>query len=158
MNSDQFLEELAMRFTVTPIKMVDIMKSVVPPITNTADSIHIVHLYMENQWYELTRPVDPNTDVVARLDVSVLQELVLGDILCITDPRGDSRISFVGGIVSLADVTKGVDAGEYSAVFVMQPITAQEVIDVADNAMIMPPKSTWFEPKLLSGMIIHEIY
>jgi uncharacterized protein (DUF1015 family) len=158
MNSGQFLEELAMRFTVTPIKMVDITKSVVPPITNIDDSTHIVHLYLENQWYELTRSVDPSADVVARLDVSVLQELVLGDILCITDPRGDSRISFVGGIVPLADVMKGVDAGEYSAVFVMQPITAQEVIGVADNAMIMPPKSTWFEPKLLSGMVIHEIH
>ena len=78
-------------------------------------------------------------------------------MLGIIDPRGDPRISFVGGIVPLADVVKEVDAGEYSAAFIMQPGTAQGVIDVADNAMIMPPKSTWFEPKLLSGMVIHEI-
>ncbi|HJK13611.1 MAG TPA: DUF1015 domain-containing protein, partial [Methanocorpusculum sp.] len=119
---------------------------------------HIIHLYLESQWYELTRPVDPKADAIARLDVSVLQESVLDDMLGIIDPRGDPRISFVGGIVPLSDVTREVDAGEFSAAFIMQPVTAQGVIDVADNAMIMPPKSTWFEPKLLSGMVIHEIH
>ena len=158
MNADQFLSDLALRFTVTPIKKVDITKNTVPPLADTDGSTHIIHLYLESQWYELTRPVDPKADAIARLDVSVLQESVLDDMLGIIDPRGDPRISFVGGIVPLSDVTREVDAGEFSAAFIMQPVTAQGVIDVADNAMIMPPKSTWFEPKLLSGMVIHEIH
>lgn len=158
MNADQFLSDLALRFTITPIKKVDITKNTVPPLADTDGSTHIIHLYLESQWYELTRPVDPKADAIARLDVSVLQESVLDDMLGIIDPRGDPRISFVGGIVPLSDVTREVDAGEFSTAFIMQPVTAQGVIDVADNAMIMPPKSTWFEPKLLSGMVIHEIH
>lgn len=157
MNADQFLGDLSLRFTVTPIKKVDVTKNAVPPMAETDGSTHIMHLYLESEWYELTRPVDPSADAIARLDVSVLQESVLDDMLGIIDPRGDPRISFVGGIVPLADVVKEVDAGEYSAAFIMQPVTSAGVIDVADNEMIMPPKSTWFEPKLLSGMVIHEI-
>ena len=120
--------------------------------------MHVIHLYLESNWYELTRKVDETADAIERLDVSVLQNLVLDDMLAIFDPRGDPRISFVGGIVPLADVIKDVDNGEFSAAFIMQPVTAQQVIDVADAGLIMPPKSTWFEPKLLSGMVIHEIH
>lgn len=155
MNADQFLGDLALRFTVTQLKKVDVSKNIIPADANT--SMHIIHLYLESQWYELTRPVDPAADEISRLDVSVLQELVLDDMLAIFDPRGDPRISFVGGFAPLADVIKEVDKGEYSAAFIMQPVTAQQVIDVADAGLIMPPKSTWFEPKLLSGMVIHEI-
>ncbi len=155
MNADQFLGDLALRFTITPLKKVDISKNTIP--VKNDGSMHIIHLYLESEWYELTRPVDPAADVISRLDVSVLQEVVLDDILAIMDPRGDPRISFVGGIVPLSEVVKEVDAGEYSAAFIMQPVTAQAVIDVADAGLIMPPKSTWFEPKLLSGMVIHEI-
>lgn len=155
MNADQFLGDLALRFTVTPLKKVDVSKNMIP--VKNDGSMHIIHLYLESQWYELTRPVDPSADAISRLDVSVLQELVLDDMLAIFDPRGDPRISFVGGIAPLADVIKDVDNGEYSAAFIMQPVTAQQVIDVADAGLIMPPKSTWFEPKLLSGMVIHEI-
>jgi uncharacterized protein (DUF1015 family) len=155
MNADQFLGDLALRFTITPLKKVDISKNTIP--VKNDGSMHIIHLYLESEWYELTRPVDPAADVISRLDVSVLQQVVLDDILAIMDPRGDPRISFVGGIVPLSEVVKEVDAGEYSAAFIMQPVTAQAVIDVADAGLIMPPKSTWFEPKLLSGMVIHEI-
>ncbi|MDV0443158.1 DUF1015 domain-containing protein [Methanorbis rubei] len=158
MNADQFLGDLGLRFTVTPVKKIDTTKNAVPPMAKVDGSTHIIHLYLESEWYELTRQVDPAADAIERLDVSVLQESVLDDMLAIIDPRGDPRIAFVGGIVPLADVVKEVDAGEYSAAFIMQPVTAQGVIDVADNAMIMPPKSTWFEPKLLSGMVIHEIH
>lgn len=157
MNADQFIGDLSLRFTVTPIKKVDVTKNAVPPLADADGSTHIMHLYLESKWYELTRPVDPGADAIAQLDVSALQESVLDDMLGIIDPRGDPRISFVGGIVPLGDVVKEVDAGEYSAAFIMQPITSEGVIDVADNTMIMPPKSTWFEPKLLSGMVIHEI-
>ncbi|HKM41813.1 MAG TPA: DUF1015 family protein [Methanocorpusculum sp.] len=155
MNADQFLGDLGLRFTITPLKKVDISKNTIP--VKNDGSMHIMHLYVESEWYELTRPVDPKADVISRLDVSVLQQIVLDDMLAIMDPRGDPRISFVGGIVPLSEVIKEVDNGEYSAAFIMQPVTAQGVIDVADAGLIMPPKSTWFEPKLLSGMVIHEI-
>ena len=155
MNADQFLGDLGLRFTITPLKKVDISKNTIP--VKNDGSMHIMHLYVESEWYELTRPVDPKADVISRLDVSVLQQVVMDDMLAIMDPRGDPRISFVGGIVPLSEVIKEVDNGEYSAAFIMQPVTAQGVIDVADAGLIMPPKSTWFEPKLLSGMVIHEI-
>lgn len=157
LNADQFLSDLALRFNITPIKKVDVKKNAVPAVEKGAD-MHVIHLYLESNWYELTRKADENADAIERLDVSVLQNLVLDDMLAIFDPRGDPRISFVGGIVPLADVIKDVDNGEFSAAFIMQPVTAQQVIDVADAGLIMPPKSTWFEPKLLSGMVIHEIH
>lgn len=156
LNADQFLSDLSLRFKITPIKKVDIKKNSVPAIEKSKD-FHVIHLYLESQWYELTRPADANADAIERLDVSVLQNVVLDDMLAIIDPRGDPRISFVGGIVPLSEITKEVDNGEFSAAFIMQPVTAQQVIDVADAELIMPPKSTWFEPKLLSGMVIHEI-
>ena len=156
MNADMFLGDLALRFNITPIKKVDVKKNAVPAREPSPD-MHVIHLYLESQWYELTRKKDETADAIERLDVSVLQNLVLDDMLAIVDPRGDPRISFVGGIVPLEDVVKEVDNGEYSAAFIMQPVTAQQVIDVADAGLIMPPKSTWFEPKLLSGMVIHEI-
>ncbi len=156
MNADQFLSDLSLRFTITPVKKVNLKENAVPAI-ETSPSMHVMHLYLESQWYELTRAVDASADAIARLDVSVLQNLVLDDMLAIVDPRGDARIAFVGGIVPLADVVREVDNGEYAAAFIMQPVTAQQVIDVADAGLIMPPKSTWFEPKLLSGMVIHEI-
>jgi uncharacterized protein (DUF1015 family) len=158
MSPEQFLDNLALRFTITSIKKVDTTKNAIPSLTEMDKATHVIHLYLEKRWYELTRPVDQGADVITRLDVSVLQKSILDDILGIIDPRDDPRLSFIGGTVPLADITKEVDAGRYSASFIMQPLTAQEVIDVADNAMIMPPKSTWFEPKLLSGMIIHEIH
>ncbi|HJJ28917.1 MAG TPA: DUF1015 family protein [Methanocorpusculum sp.] len=156
LNADQFLADLALRFNITEIKKVDIKKNAVPP-KETAPGKHVMHLYLESKWYELTRDVDPAADAIERLDVSVLQNVVLDDMLAIFDPRGDPRIAFVGGVVPLSDITKEVDSGEFAAAFIMQPVTAQQVLDVADNELIMPPKSTWFEPKLLSGMVIHEI-
>ena len=156
LNADMFLNDLALRFTITPIKKVDIKKNAVPA-RETSSDMHVIHLYLESQWYELTRKVEPSADAIERLDVSVLQNLVLDDMLAILDPRGDPRIAFVGGIVPLEEVTKQVDSGEFAAAFIMQPVTAQGVIDVADAGLIMPPKSTWFEPKLLSGMVMHEI-
>ena len=156
LNADMFLNDLSLRFTITPVKKVDIKKNAVPP-RETSPKMHVMHLYLESQWYELTRPVDESADAIERLDVSVLQNLVLDDMLAILDPRGDPRIAFVGGVVPLEEVTKQVDSGEFAAAFIMQPVTAQGVIDVADAGLIMPPKSTWFEPKLLSGMVMHEI-
>lgn len=155
LNADQFLSDLSLRFNITPIKKVDTKKNFVPALEKSKD-FHVIHLYLESQWYELTAPVDPAADAIERLDVSVLQNRVLDDMLAIIDPRGDPRISFVGGIAPLAEIIKDVDNGEFSAAFIMQPVTAGQVIDVADAELIMPPKSTWFEPKLLSGPVIHE--
>jgi len=157
LNADMFLSDLSLRFKITPIKKVDIRKNEIPAMEKGKD-MHIMHLYLESQWYELTRPVDGTADAIERLDVSVLQNVVMDDMLAIFDPRGDPRIAFVGGIVPLSEVTKQVDNGEFAAAFIMQPVTAQQVIDVADAGLIMPPKSTWFEPKLLSGMVMHEIH
>ena len=157
LNADMFLNDLSLRFTVTPVKKVDIRKNEIPS-REKGPNMHVMHLYLESQWYELTRPVDETADAIERLDVSVLQNVVMDDMLAIFDPRGDPRIAFVGGIVPLSEVTKQVDNGEFAAAFIMQPVTAQQVIDVADAGLIMPPKSTWFEPKLLSGMVMHEIH
>lgn len=156
LNADMFLNDLSLRFKITPIKKVDIRKNAIPVIEH-GKNMHVMHLYLESQWYELSRPVDEKADAIERLDVSVLQNLVMDDMLAIFDPRGDPRISFVGGIVPLSEITKQVDNGNYAAAFIMQPVSAQQVIDVADACLIMPPKSTWFEPKLLSGMVMHEI-
>jgi uncharacterized protein (DUF1015 family) len=157
MNADQFLGDLALRFSVTPVRKVDLSKSTLPPAAKDDGRTHILHLYLESGWYELTKPVNPDADAIARLDVSVLQELVLDDMLGISDPRGDPRIAFAGGSVPLSEIAAEVDRGEYAAAFIMRPVTADTVLGVANNALIMPPKSTWFEPKLLSGMVIHEI-
>ena len=157
LNADMFLNDLSLRFSVTPIKKVDLKKNAVPA-RETSKKMHVMHLYLESQWYELTRPVDESADAIERLDVSVLQNLVMDDMLAIFDPRGDPRIAFIGGIVPLSEITRQVDSGEFAAAFVMQPVTSQQVIDVADAGLIMPPKSTWFEPKLLSGMVMHEIH
>ena len=94
---------------------------------------------------------------IGAIGVPQAARVIAADMLAIFDPRGDPRISFVGGIVPLADVIKDVDSGEFSAAFIMQPVTAQQVIDVADAGLIMPPKSTWFEPKLRDGLLSHLI-
>ncbi len=157
LNADMFLNDLSLRFKITPIRRVDTRKNAVPAIEKSK-KMHVMHLYLESQWYELTRLVDETADAIERLDVSVLQNVVMDDMLGIFDPRGDPRIAFVGGIVPLKEVTKQVDSGEFAAAFIMQPVTVQQVTDVADAGLIMPPKSTWFEPKLLSGMVMHEIH
>lgn len=157
MNADQFLSGLSLRFEISKIKKVDLKKNFISPLEKSK-KFHVIHLYLESQWYELTRPIDESADAVDVLDVSVLQNLVLDDMLAIIDQRSDPRLSFVGGVLPLEEIVKEVDSGEYSAAFIMQPITSDQVINVADAGLIMPPKSTWFEPKLLSGMVIHEIH
>lgn len=117
-----------------------------------------VSMYMENQWYCL-KEKDPNsTDPVLSLDVSYLQEKVLNPILGITDPRSNPRIQFVGGIRGLNTLQEKVNAQDHPCVaFAMYPTSIQELFAVADANRLMPPKSTWFEPKLLSGLFLHEI-
>lgn len=120
---------------------------------------HQVGVYLDGAWWTATaRPgVVDETDPIARLDVSVLQDRVLAPLLGIADPRTDTRIAFVGGIRGTAELQRLVDSGELAVAFAMHPTSPVEVMDVADGGQVMPPKSTWFEPKLLSGLFVHPI-
>ncbi|MDD4542032.1 MAG: DUF1015 family protein [Eubacteriales bacterium] len=115
-------------------------------------------MYLDGSWYELTaRPeLYQDKDLVDSLDSSVLQQNVLAPVLGIEDPRTDERIDFVGGIRGLGELADRVDAGEAVA-FALYPTTMDELLDIADAELIMPPKSTWFEPKLRSGLFIHKL-
>jgi len=97
-----------------------------------------------------------DNDPVERLDVSIMQNNILNPVLGITDPRTDKRIDFVGGIRGLKELEKRVDAG-MAVAFSMYPTTIQDLMDIADAGQVMPPKSTWFEPKLRSGLFIHKL-
>jgi uncharacterized protein (DUF1015 family) len=113
-----------------------------------------VSMYLDGKWHGLRMPVDPNADPVSRLDVSVLQEKLLSPVLGIEDVRTSNRIDFVGGIRGPNELVKRVDAGG-GVGFSMYPVTLAQLMDIADAGQIMPPKSTWFEPKLRSGLFIH---
>jgi uncharacterized protein (DUF1015 family) len=119
---------------------------------------HTFGMYFDGGWYLLTaRPgVVDESDPVARLDVSVLQDNCLSPILGIGDPRTDKRIDFIGGIRGLAELERRVGA-DMEVAFAMYPTTMEELFDIADAGLIMPPKSTWFEPKLRSGLFIHKL-
>jgi uncharacterized protein (DUF1015 family) len=115
-----------------------------------------VGLYLPGRWFRLN--VDPKlfvADPVARLDVSLLSEHLLGPVLGITDLRRDKRIDFVGGIRGLAELETRVDSGEMAAAFAMYPTRMSDLMAVADAGQVMPPKSTWFEPKLADGLVSH---
>jgi uncharacterized protein (DUF1015 family) len=143
---DAFFKAIGERCTVTP----------------SATPVHpertgIFGLYLDKRWYHLViRPeLVPAQDPVRRLDVSVLTEQILGPILGITDLRRDTRIDFVGGIRGLPELERRVNSGEMAAAFAMHPTQLSELMSVADAGEIMPPKSTWFEPKLADGLASH---
>lgn len=116
-------------------------------------------MYFGGRWYKLTFNVQYfcEPDAIERLDVSILQQFVLTPILGIGDPRTDTRISFVGGGRGISELEKMVDSGEYAVAFSMFPTTMDDLFAVSDMNEIMPPKSTWFEPKLKDGLLIHQI-
>lgn len=120
---------------------------------------HTFGMYLENKWYLLTaKPEFINeSDPVESLDVSILQSALLAPILSIGDPRSDPRIDFVGGLRGLGELEKRVASGEMSVAFSMFPTSMDELMDISDAGKLMPPKSTWFEPKLLSGLFVHEL-
>ncbi len=116
-----------------------------------------IGMYMDHKWYCLTlHTLDDAKDPSERLDVAQLQKKVLTPILGIKDPKTDSRIEFVGGIRGLSELEKLVDQREGSVAFAMYPTSMEELFEVADAGLLMPPKSTWFEPKLRSGLFIHK--
>lgn len=113
------------------------------------------HMYLGGKWYTLLWRVPADADVVASLDVSYLQNRLLAPVLGIGDPRTDKRISFMGGIRGNDALAAKVDSGEAAVAFAMQGVSVDEMMAIADAGAIMPPKSTWFEPKLRSGLFIH---
>ena len=114
-----------------------------------------VSMFFEGCWWALTWKPDPGADPVARLDVSVLQDRLLAPVLGIDDPRTSKRIDFVGGIRGTSELESLVKSGRGAVAFSLYPVTVDQLMDIADAGQIMPPKSTWFEPKLRSGLFIH---
>ena len=114
-------------------------------------------MYFRGQWTDLSWTIPANADVVSALDVSYLQDRLLAPILRIADPRTDARISFMGGIRGDAALAAQVDSGAATVAFAMEPVTVDEMMAIADAGAIMPPKSTWFEPKLRSGLFVHPV-
>lgn len=121
--------------------------------------LHNFSLYIDGKWYSLTAKPGryDDSDPIGVLDVTVSSDLILRDILNITDLRSSKRIDFVGGIRGLAELKKRVDSGEMAAALALYPVTMDQLMDIADSGNIMPPKTTWFEPKLRSGLIIHKL-
>jgi uncharacterized protein (DUF1015 family) len=121
--------------------------------------LHQFGMYLEGKWYSLTaRPgTYKDHDPIGCLDVTVLSDQVLGPFLNITDLRNSRRIDFVGGIRGLKELSDRVDSREMAVAFALYPVTMKQLMDIADNGMIMPPKTTWFEPKLRSGLVIHSL-
>ena len=121
--------------------------------------LHNFSLYLDGKWYSLTaKPGTYNdNDPIGVLDVTVSSDLILRDILGIKDLRSDKRIDFVGGIRGLGELKRRVDSGEMKMALALYPVTMDQLIDIADSGNIMPPKTTWFEPKLRSGLVIHKL-
>ncbi len=114
-------------------------------------------MFLDGKWYEIKWERVSSDDPVARLDVSILQESLLEPVLGINDPRNNPRIEFVGGVRGTKELEKRVNSGRAAVAFSMYPVTVDQLMAVADAGRIMPPKSTWFEPKLKSGLLIHEL-
>lgn len=145
----EFLEKLRENFIVEPKG-----KEIYHPV-----ALHNFALYLDGEWYSLTAKegtYDDN-DPIGVLDVTVSSDLILRDILGITDLRSDKRIDFVGGIRGLGELQRRVDSGEMAMALALYPVTMNQLIDIADSGNIMPPKTTWFEPKLRSGLVIHKL-
>ncbi|MCR4615092.1 MAG: DUF1015 family protein [Clostridiales bacterium] len=148
MTAEQFIEKIGEKFTVE--------KAPVSPFK--PDAKHTYGMYLEGKWYKLTAKdgTFDADDPVARLDVSILQNNLIAPVLGIDDPRTDKRIDFVGGIRGLGELERRATSDMLLA-FSMYPTTLDDLMDIADANKIMPPKSTWFEPKLLSGLFIHKL-
>ncbi|KUK81513.1 MAG: Uncharacterized protein XD96_1138 [Petrotoga mobilis] len=121
------------------------------------DSSHSFGMYLQKKWYKLTFKGEESEDPVENLDVQILQKYLLDPVLSIKDPRSDPRIYFLGGIRGVKEIEKWVDTKDWKVGFSMYPTQIDQLLKVADMNKIMPPKSTWFEPKLRSGLLIHEI-
>ena len=123
------------------------------------DHLHNFSLYLDGKWYSLTakQGTFDDTDPIGVLDVDISSRLILDEILGIKDLRSDKRIDFVGGLRGLEELKRRVDNGEMRLALALYPVTMKQIMDIADSGKIMPPKATWFEPKLRSGLIIHKL-
>ena len=149
LNERQFLTRLSEDFIIEP-KGCEAYKPI---------GLHNFSLYMNNEWYSLTAKTGRynDNDPIGVLDVTISSHLILDKILGIKDLRSDKRIDFVGGIRGLGELKRRVDSGEMKIALALYPVTMQQIIDIADSGNIMPPKTTWFEPKLRSGLVIHSL-
>ncbi len=149
LSASEFLEKLSESFVVT-----EHGTQIYKP-----NALHNFGMYLDGKWYSLTaKPGTYNdNDPIGVLDVTVLSNLVFDKILNLGDLRTSKRIDFVGGIRGLGELQKRVDSGEMVAAFALYPVTMRQIIDIADTGNIMPPKTTWFEPKLRSGLVIHKL-
>ncbi|NOX45925.1 MAG: DUF1015 domain-containing protein [Chlorobi bacterium] len=149
MANGEFIEKLGNSFDVEE-KGAEIFKP---------ESLHNFSMYLDGKWYLLTAKegtYDDN-DPIGVLDVTILSEQVLGPLLDIQDLRTSQRIDFVGGIRGLEELSKRVDSGEMKVAFALYPVSMKQLINIADSGNIMPPKTTWFEPKLRSGLVVHKL-
>lgn len=149
LTKEEFLAKLATDFIV-----VEKGKQIYKP-----NKLHNFALYIEGVWYSLTAKEGTynDNDPIGVLDVTISSNLILDKILGITDLRSDKRIDFVGGIRGLGELQSRVDSGEMKVALALYPVSMKQLIDIADSGNIMPPKTTWFEPKLRSGLVIHEL-
>ena len=151
-----FLDRLGKRFQVRKGIKADRGEFRAP--AGISAGMHLFRMYLGGDWYEVSRAREsPGAGGVPVLDVQVLQDEVLGPVLGIRDPRDDPRLQFLGGSRPAADLEERVDGGEFAVAFALQPVGTGEVMAIADAGGIMPPKSTWFEPKLFSGLLIHPL-
>ena len=149
LTDEQFIEKLKKNFDVE-LKGKDIYKP---------SKLHNFSMYLSGNWYSLTAKAGTydDKDPIGVLDVTVSSNLILDEILGIKDLRTDKRIDFVGGIRGLGELKRRVDSGEMRVALALYPVSMQQLIDIADTNNIMPPKTTWFEPKLRSGLVIHKL-
>ena len=149
MTSAEFLKALEKNFIVEK-KGKDIFKP---------SELHTFSLYLDSEWYKLVakKGVFDDSDPIGVLDVTISSNLILDQLLGIKDLRRDKRIDFVGGIRGLGELKRRVDSGEMKMALALYPVSMKQLMDIADTGNIMPPKTTWFEPKLRSGLIIHSL-
>jgi hypothetical protein len=149
LTSAQFLEKVAQNFNVQRMG-----KEMYHPT-----GLHNFSLYLDGEWYSLTAKQGTynDADPIGVLDVDISSRLILDEILGIKDLRTDKRIDFVGGIRGLNELKERVDSGEMKMALALYPVSMQQIMDIADSGKIMPPKATWFEPKLRSGLVIHKL-
>ena len=146
---EEFLDKLRENFEVA-----DMGAEIYQP-----SALHNFSLYLGGRWYSLTALPGrfDDADPIGVLDVTISSDLILRDILGITDLRSDKRIDFVGGIRGLGELKRRVDSGEMAVALALYPVSMKQLMDIADSGNIMPPKTTWFEPKLRSGLVIHSL-
>ncbi|MDH7593586.1 MAG: DUF1015 family protein [Methanomicrobiales archaeon] len=155
MGEGEYLAKIRRDFSVTAIDRPSRELFEIP--RDLESKKHRILLYLKSGWYLLEKPIEEKRNLIDTLDVVVLQQLVLEGILGIKDPRSDPRLHYLSGSRGHDQLRACVDSGRYAAAFAIQPVGIETVMAISDAGGIMPPKSTWFEPKLMSGMLVHPL-